>query len=64
MNKITNSAKIIVECMWFAAGILCLFISIREFIDHNTSQVLKFLALTLFAAFYFFYRRKKRLSEK
>jgi len=65
MNKITRAARAIVESIWFAAAVLCLFITVKECLRHNYSQALLFAALTLAALFFFLMRRnQQKIAEK
>ena len=64
MNKVSGFARIVVECMWFAAAVACLFIAVREFMNHNIKQTITFLVLALLALFYFIYRRNVRMKMK
>jgi len=64
MNKVSGIARIVVECMWFAAAVACLFIAVREFMNHNIKQAITFLVLALLALFYFIYRRNVRMKMK
>lgn len=64
MNKVSGFARIVVECLWFAAAVACLFIAVREFMNHNTKQAITFLVLALLALFYFIYRRNLRMKMK
>lgn len=64
MNKVSGFARIVVECMWFAAAVACVFIAVREFMNHNTKQAITFFALALLAVFYFIYRRNVRMKMK
>ena len=52
--------KVIVECIWFAANVMCTLIAVKELLRHNTSQGLMFIALGLAALFFFFMRRTQR----
>ncbi len=64
MNKITKVARGIVESIWFAAAIMCLFITVKECLRHNYSQALLFAALTLAALFFFLMRRNQRKNAE
>lgn len=52
--------KVIVECIWFAATVMCALIAAREFYRHNTSEALMFTALGLAALLFFVLRRRQR----
>ena len=60
MNKFTRTMKVIVECIWFAATVMCILIAVKELLRHNTSQALMFIALGLAALFFFLMRRTQR----
>lgn len=60
MNKITQTARAIVECMWFAAALLCVFIAVKECIRQNYSDALMFTALTVLALLFFLLRHNQR----
>ena len=48
------------ECIWFAATVMCTLIAVKELLRHNTSQGLMFIALGLAALFFFLMRRTQR----
>lgn len=52
------------ESIWFAAAIMCLFITVKECLRHNYSQALLFAALTLAALFFFLMRRNQRKNAE
>lgn len=60
MNKFTRTMKVIVECIWFAATVMCTLIAVKELLRHNISQGLMFIALGLAALFFFLLRRNQR----
>lgn len=60
MSKVTQGARFVVECIWFAAGVTCIFIAAKEILRQNYSEALIFVALALAALFFFFFRRYQR----
>ena len=60
MNKITQVSRAIVESIWFAAALLCVFIAVKECVRHNFSEALMFAALAVLATLFFLLRRNQR----
>jgi hypothetical protein len=62
MNKASRFLHFALEIIWFAAGLFCTFIAIREGIALHLKQSGIFLTLTLIALYFFFSRRKQRMK--
>ncbi|MBR2196739.1 MAG: hypothetical protein IJ911_14140 [Salinivirgaceae bacterium] len=60
MNKITQASRAIVESLWFAAALMCVFIAVRECWRHNYSDALMFAGLAVLATLFFLLRRNQR----
>ena len=60
MNKITQVSRAIVESLWFAAALMCVFIAVKECLRHNYSESLLFAGLAVLAVLFFLLRRNQR----
>ena len=59
-----NIPWMIMEWIWFSAGLLCVLTSIRQFSLENTSDGFMFIGLAILSFVMYYLRRIRRLSQK
>ncbi len=62
MQKFVDILKVILEYVWLALAVLCVYLFVYEWIKNGLNTALPFLAMLFGALFFFVIRRKRRKS--